>query len=409
MRKLFLTLMLLFSFIFYSGATDGYFSNGYGAISKGLAGSGIGLPITSLVNGNPAGLSFAPAGWNINVDLFSPKRQFTVEGNPSGYPGTLPLVPGRVESESNLFVIPAINANFHVGEKSALSFSVFGHGGMNTNWPTAVFHDPSSSSTGVDLAQAFASVSYSYIFAPKHAIGVTANLVAQRFKIEGVGSFAGFSADPQNLSGNGYDASVGFGFKVGYLGEVLPNFTIGITYASEANTGSFDKYAGLFAGGGGFDVPASLTAGCAWRVDDQTLLTFDFKRIFYEGVGSVSNPMFDGRTFNPLGSENGAGFGWQNISVLKFGAEHQLTDAVAIRGGISFGDQPIPESEVLFNILAPGVIQNHFAAGVSIHNKYHFSITRALQGKVKGVNPLDPAQTIQLSMDQLEFSFGYTL
>ena len=64
-----------------------------------------------------------------------------------------------------------------------------------------------------------------------------------------------------------------------------------------------------------------------------------------------------------MGGSSGAGFGWQDMTVVKLGYEWQSSDAWTWRVGYSMTDQPIPESEVLFNILAPGVIEEHFTFG----------------------------------------------
>jgi long-chain fatty acid transport protein len=68
---------------------------------------------------------------------------------------------------------------------------------------------------------------------------------------------------------------------------------------------------------------------------------------------------------------------------------------------------------VLFNILAPGVIEKHITAGftaaVADNQDFNFALTRALSHSVTGANPLDPAQTIELKMDQWIIAIGYAL
>lgn len=416
MRKVLLVVALVFSFLFQAGATDGYLSSGYGPISKGLAGAGIGLPITSLVNGNPAANVWVGSKqWNVSASLFSPIRRFNVFGSPSGQPGTFGLQPGKVESNSNQFVIPSVSVHLPLknnGENlygnSSLTVSVFGHGGMNTNYPTSVFYDSGSSTTGVDLKQAFVGITYSRQVSENHSFGITPLFAVQLFEMNGVGSFAPFSSDPSALSNNGVDASVGFGVKLGYFGFISDYFSVGASYQTKTITSNFDKYSGLFADQGGFDIPASLTAGFAFSPEDGVVLAFDFRRIFYGGIGSVSNPMLSSTGFTPLGSTNGSGFGWKSINVYKVGLQKEFSESFTLRTGISFGQQPIPKSEVLFNILAPGVIQSHMSFGGTINSNLHLSFVYSPQGRVKGINPLDPAQEIQLKMHQFDFEIGYT-
>ena len=70
---------------------------------------------------------------------------------------------------------------------------------------------------------------------------------------------------------------------------------------------------------------------------------------------------------------------------------------------------------MLLNILAPGVIEQHVSAGFSktVRGRHavHFSVTRALAKSVTGPNVLEAPgqQKVQLTMDQWDVSFGYSL
>jgi Outer membrane protein transport protein (OMPP1/FadL/TodX). len=141
-------------------ATDGYFSCGYGTQSKGMGGVGIAWYKNSLINGNPAGHVFLGKQYQVGVGFFNPNREYTVTGIPSGAPA-FGLMPGTVESDSKLFLMPSMGANWMINEKSSFSATLFGNGGMNTDYPTNTFHDPNSTTTGVDLAQMFLGLTYS--------------------------------------------------------------------------------------------------------------------------------------------------------------------------------------------------------------------------------------------------------
>ena len=83
-------------------ATNGYFRHGYGVKYSALAGAGTALSLSSIgAATNPASLSFLNSRFDISIAAFSPSREFSVTGNPSGFPGTFGLTPGTVENESN--------------------------------------------------------------------------------------------------------------------------------------------------------------------------------------------------------------------------------------------------------------------------------------------------------------------
>ena len=127
----------------------------------------------------------------------------------------------------------------------------------------------------------------------------------------------------------------------------------------------FDHYAGLFAQHGGFDIPESFNVGLSWAINKTLTTAFDVEQIRYRDVRSVGNtiqPLLQGI---PLGASNGPGFGWKNMTIYKLGVQWQQSEKWIVRGGLSYGQQPIGSSEVLFNILAPGVQEWHLTSGFS--------------------------------------------
>jgi long-chain fatty acid transport protein len=394
-------------------ATDGYFGLGYGALNKGLAGAGTAWYKNSLINGNPAGNVFLGKQFDLGLGIFNPNREYTITGNPSGMPGTMGLTPGTVESGSKLFFIPNFGANWMINDKSSLSATLFGNGGMNTNYPTQTFYDQSSKTTGINLAQMFIGLTYSRKILEKHSIGVTVLAVYQYFEAKGIASFGQMSENPTKLSGNGTDNGIGIGFKLGYMGQLTKGLTLGVSYQPKIKISKFDKYAGLFAEHGNFDIPSNWSVGLAFELSNNWTVLTDYKRINYTDVASVSNPL-DVTKFAtaPLGSDHGAGFGWRDINVYKLGVEYNGIKSWTLRGGYSHCDQPVPTTETLFNILAPGVVQDHLTVGFSKKigasgNAVHLALVYALPSSVKGNNSMDN-QTIEIKMNQLELELAFT-
>ncbi len=68
-----------------------------------------------------------------------------------------------------------------------------------------------------------------------------------------------------------------------------------------------------------------------------------------------------------LGADNGPGFGWEDIDVWKLGVEYKYSQQLTLRAGYNHGDNPISPSDVTFNILAPGVIEDHLTVGFHVH------------------------------------------
>jgi long-chain fatty acid transport protein len=396
-------------------ATNGYFMHGQGTLTKATAGAGVAFPREALdLANNPAAAALLDGGYTVELSLFSPDRQYTIDGAPSAQPQTFGLTPGTVESKSNYFPMPSFGFNQKLSDSSGYGVTMIAHGGMNTDYRTNTFYG--SSHTGVDLAQMFISGTYARRIHPNHALGISAVGVVQRFKASGLEAFSAFSSDPASLTGNGYDWSYGAGVQLGYLGYLTPNFSVGATYTPKISMSSFDEYKGLFADGGSFDIPSQVTAGVAFEATDKVTLVGDYQRIHYSDVRSVGNPLFPNLMQQPLGAESGAGFGWKDINVYKLGVDWQATTDWGFRAGYSKSDQPIPESEVLFNILAPGVIEQHFTVGASKAlatrpGKINFGFMYAPSVTVTGPNPLEMPgqQDIELTMNEWQFDVSYSI
>ncbi len=407
-----LALILAFCFINTAHATNGYFANGYSVESKAMGGAGVALPLGSMDAAvNPANMAFVGTRIDLGLSLFNPNREYTVKGNPSGFPGTFGLAPGTEKSDSRWFLIPSIGASKKLDENNSIGISIYGNGGMNTDYGTRTFGG--SDPTGVDLTQLFIVPTYARKIAPKHAIGISPIFAYQRFEAKGLEAFAGFSSSPDDLTNNGHDNSYGFGAKIGYRGDILPFLTLGASYQTKIWMSKLSEYKGLFAADGDFDIPATWTIGLALNVSKELILLADVQEIYYSGIRSIKNPLIPNIQKSTLGENHGAGFGWDDITILKLGAQWKSSEDWTWRAGYSIGDQPIPSSEVLFNILAPGVIKQHVTAGVTkaigSNQELKFALVYALSNDVTGANPLEAPgqQRIKIKMNQWEFSVGY--
>ena len=412
-----LAAMLLVLFVSASSqvasATDGYFMLGYGTVSKGMAGTGVAVPGNTLSAAtNPAAMVFVGNGYDIGLALFSPDREFTVTGNPSGYPGTFGLTPGTTRSDTRLFLVPNMGGNWKLGSHDTVGISIYGNGGMNTTYDAAVFYG--TKPVGVDMGKFYVVPTWAHKFGENHAVGISPMISWQRFKAYGLEAFSNFSSDPTKLTGNGYATSFGYGARVGYMGNWTPWLSVGGSYQTEVKYGKLKEYAGLFAEHGYFDDPANWTAGLALHPTDKLTFAFDVQQIYFSKEKSVGTTMLPALMQARFGDENGAGFGWKDMTVYKLGLQWKATDALTLRAGYATGKQPIPESEVLFNILAPGIIEQHATAGLSYSaskgSAFHMAITRAFSKTVTGANPLEAPgqQKISLKMSQWDIEFGYS-
>lgn len=346
-----------------ASATNGYFGIAYGANARGVAGATTAMPMDSMAAAvNPAGMAHVGNRADVNVEVFSPIREATT--------GV-----GTVDSDMNGFIIPSGGYVRNIDDKLTAGITIYANGGMNTSYSSAAganLFGQAGQRLGVDLAQLIFAPTIAYKINDNHTVGASLLVGYQRFKAYGLQQFAGFtrSNSNNNLTDQGYDDAWGYGVRLGWQGKMSDNVTLGAAYSSKIYMDEFDKYKELFAEQGDFDIPANWSVGIAAKVTPKTTVSFDIQRIEYGDVKAIANegPYVTGAPFDVtnrgfLGDNNGLGFGWDDMTIFKIGAVYEHDANFTYRFGYSHTDQPIGKNDVLFNVLAPAVIEDHITAG----------------------------------------------
>jgi long-chain fatty acid transport protein len=439
--------------------TNGYFTHGDGTKNKSMAGAGIALPEDAIdVTNNPAVAPFVGDQLIFGAALFSPVRKYSTTASqangmcfPSGC--AITIGPNNITSDSEYFVIPHIARSWQRDDGTAWALSFYGRGGMNTDWKggTATF-DPDgpgpdfgpttfpgtygAGNAGVDYNQAFLDITWAKRVNEKVSLGISGVLVAQWFKADGVATFApltetyarpfvetGVPGNPTALSNNGHDWSYGAGIKVGLHALLSERVSLGIMYQSKIWMTEFDDYADLFAEQGNMDIPPDLKIGLTFQANERTALSFDIEHAWYSDVAAVGNPialLFNCPTAGRggtdlttcLGGDNGGGFGWEDMTTFKLGLRYKAGEDWTWRLGYSYGEQPIPNTEMSFNILAPGVMEQHITAGFTLERtvgrQFNVALMFAPSKSVTGPQNFDPSQNVTFKMYQWELEASYS-
>jgi long-chain fatty acid transport protein len=424
-------------------ATNGYMSHGYGITSKGMAGAGSALPQDTLsIFNNPAGLVRLGRRYDVELELFSPKREYKANDDfapPPPPPFSVP--PGTEESENDYFLIPSFGISYPLDNRNTIGIALAGQGGMNTEYGTDTFANfaappgtpanptgafTATEPTGVDLAQMALAVTYARelgefagLGITRQSIGITPILAAQRFKARGLQPFKALSVSPDNLTNNGYDYSYGGGVRIGWLGSLLNDqLNVGISYQSKLRMTDFDDYEGLFAGGGEFDIPAVLNFGMAFVITPELTVVADYKRIYYGDIDALSNTndiSFGQIISSPdtrLGGDDGLGFGWEDINVYSVGLQYQANDKLTLRAGYSDADEPWKDVNTLFNVLAPATVEKHASLGATYkldkQSRVNLAFTHAFENTIDGTSQFTGPQTGHVRMSQNILQISYS-
>ncbi len=371
---------------------------------------------------NPAGIGLIGERVDLGVTWFRPQREaelVNTAGGSKNFDGTFDA------NDTENFIIPEFGYNRVINPEVTLGVSVYGNGGMNTDYKKAI---PLLGTTpaGIDLIQLYVAPTATWKITPSNTVGVSVNLAYQRFKARGLQNFTApvgtpqqTSQSPNDVTNQGYDSSYGAGVHIGWIGQVTDNVTLGANYQSKTYMSKFEKYKGLFAEGGDFDIPSSYGVGIAAKATPALTLAADVQRIEYSDVDSVGNSinnlLLQG---NLLGSNNGAGFGWRDVTAVKVGASYVWNENLTLRTGYNHSTQPIRSSEALFNILARGVVQDHVTLGATwiLANKSELSLSyvHAFEEKVHGTNAIPSVYgggdvNLKMYQDSLGIAYGWQL
>lgn len=391
-------------------ATNGSFMPGFGVKSLGMGGVGIAMQEDALSQvANPANATETGMRGDLGMTFFNPERRAAfgtstglVNDNPSAAFG---FNSGDDQSGNRLFLMPDMGFTMPLDSQISVGFAMAGLGGggtvfkpnvmaspffPNTSWPGAPL--TAGDSAGIDLMQLIAPVTVAYKLNPQHSVGASLNLAAQRFKANGLWTMgwfggSGISADRAHLTNQGYDYSFGAGLKLGWLGKFMDDrVSLGATWMSRTYMTEFDKYRGLFAEQGDLDFPENFGIGLSLKPTEKLTIAADVVKVLYSDVASMGNAGVGTGTANGgfllvlgtltlpgnpyrLGSDQGLGFGWEDMTVYKLGVSYDVNDDLTVRAGYNYARSPINREQLVLSSLAPATTQQHYSVGFTYQMK----------------------------------------
>jgi long-chain fatty acid transport protein len=382
-------------------ATNGAWLIGFGAKSRAMGGTGVANNTGGMAAAfNPATMIDSGTRFDLGAELFIPPRAVTHQSGILGYTDE--------ESNHDLFLIPSMGGTYQLNDKTALGFAFIGAGlkteynqtvnsdscndvnsgkvpGYSTCPPT--FFDPNititpSSEAGVELIQMQLIPSIAYKVNKNHTFGASIVIAGQYFRSEGLEAFEdlGFTSSSGNMTGQGWSSSFGGGYRLGWLGSFIDEkLKVGVNYSSRVWMDEFARYTNLFAENGDFDLPENYAIGFAYDFTPKWTAAFDIQRINWSSIRSIGNPgpavdqaitgnLFplcpgDDKSSCKLGGYNGLGFGWRDQTIYKLGVDWSINEKWNARAGWNYGKSPIPEDQVMLNMLAPATPEHHLTFG----------------------------------------------
>ena len=407
-----------------SYATNGMFLIGYGTKARGVGGVAIAMPQDSLAGAvNPATIGFVKSRADVGGDIFLPTAESEL--------GDL-----RMESRANLFAMPAMGGVYGFNRKVTMGFSAVPYGGGGSRYNTNLFNASSGSNPdatlGVNLMVMQMNPTVSYKINRQNSIGASLVFAIQTFRAFGLSYFETFTQSfvdnagtVTGLTNNGNDWAYGAGTRIGWMGKFMDKkLSLGAVYSSRVYMTKFEKYTDLFAEQGDLDTPANVGVGISYKFTPKLTLGMDITHTFYEDVAAIGNasaqkgpgsvyPNADEK--HRLGNPDGLGFGWENQTVFKLGAIYDYNDRWTLRAGWNYGESPIDETngEILMNIVAPAVTQNHLTLGATYSPakriEWSFSYVHAFEFEQNGPTFIGDSGELSMFQNSFGVSFGYKI
>jgi long-chain fatty acid transport protein len=405
-------------------AADGYFLIGYGARQKALAGAGAADSRDAMaLSVNPAGIVGLERQFQTAMTAIIAERGYVTTGLPRV------VAAGDVRSGRPLFPVPNSGYVQPIDDTSAWGLASYANGGVNTSYSFWNFRAPfggplGGGFAGVDLQQGFMSLGYAKRFNTALgpvSIGFAPTIAVQMINIQGLTQFSPLSTNRWEMTDMGYDWSWGGGVRAGLEWRITSALRFGFAASSPMFMSRFDKYSGLFAEAGKFDIPATLQAGLAYDLLPNLTIMADWRHIFYSAIPTLGNPSAP-TVRNTLGGFNGPGFDWGDTDSGAAGAEWRATSQLTLRAGYHYTAGALRSRSVTVNILAPIVNRHHVGGGfnyqITKNSSVDFTTVYAFKNSITGpeyipqspglpLGAYNPFATITPWGKGIEFTLGY--
>jgi len=349
---------------------------GVGPVNRSMAGTGVAAPLDAAgaIHWNPASISgMKSSEFIIGAELLylSTYVGSTVEANAFG--PEVPPVPlsGETRSDSGVSILPTVAVVFQP-EDSRWTFGLgmFSIGGFGINLPGSSAAAPQNPI----LSPAFGSGPvYSKLavlqLAPTAALKLTDRL---SIGFAPTVDIADAALDPNPFASPllgppeaTHTRTIwGLGFQAGIYYETENCWHLGASYKSPQWFEEATYYGTTALGEPRTDTlkvtcPAIISLGAAYSGIPRTVWAVDLRYLDY----SNSQLFGDDTGYRPDGAWTG--LGWQSVFSLATGIQYQLTDALSLRVGYCYCDNPIPDENTFFNIASTAIYQHIISVGAS--------------------------------------------
>jgi len=284
---------------------------------------------------------------------------------------------GSTGSENGFFPVPTVGWVHQLAD-SRLSFGLFmgGVAGFKTTVNVAPDNPLLGALGRISSEGSFMQVAPALSMALNERFSVAAGPVVTLGQL-GIEPFVfdAPNADGQYPSGRASRYHWGGGAQVGaycILGDIHLGATIKTpAWMEEFRFFSEDATGAARIVSADIDLPLILSWGGAYTGFERWELAADIRYFDYAHTAGFG----DAAAFDPTGRVEG--LGWRSVVALALGAQYQLGESLYVRGGYTYNQSPISDSEVMFNLAAPLFYEHMLSTGASWFVSDNVSVSAA--------------------------------
>lgn len=357
--------------------------------STGMAAACISYPLDSLVGAyNPAGMVWVGNRFDLEAGWVHDTGSAKIVDNASPFASLINGNYNGMRTKNSYPVGFGFNKVFnHCNWEFSAGLILYNRNFQKTTY-TKPFILLGTSNLGLEYINETISPCFSLKFLKRHSVGVSVNYQVERIKVNGVENFNILSVSPGNVTNRGYNYATGWGFTLGYRGEIYDGLFIGLTYQPETEMTRLNKYKGFLANRGRLNVPRKLGAGISYRVIPCVVVAFDVEHIQWSKIRALHNPLLHNGTIERLGATNGPGFGFRNQWYYRVGADWQINQRWSARIGFRHANTPIRRTQTAVNLLTLDAVENFITTGgtfkINCNHEISAVFAYGFQKKIKG-------------------------
>lgn len=369
----------LVSFMHVANATNGDQMLAVTATQWGMAGAVVAAPQDSgTILTNPAGLSL------LNIEEVRFDMGFGFLNPPRKANGT--------DSDSNLYLIPSGAVAFKIDDQITFAMGMAGLSGMGVDFADIMSAAPGSQNVVTTKQFYKIAPGFSYKVDDQLTLGAALNIDYQSLSIDN-----SLMHLPQNQV-------YGFGVTLGMIYKLSDSIQFGGSYISKQSMSEFNWNTTAGAYSMTLDAPETLSIGLAYQPGDGLLIEADIKYIGFSDV-------LDQVDFNTPAGPTTMNFGWDDQVVFALGVQKELSDKTTIRAGLNYGESPIGEEDVDYNIGSLAVTESHLSLGATrkLGKRIDGSVSYVHGFKNELTSNSGSGNTIELEQNVINFQISYKM